>query len=256
MKQILIILFFYIPFFAIAQKDTIPSGVFSWKESTVKTKKKLTRNIMYEGMAHDFEWMQMTANSLQTTKKMKLRVSEELEELIIIKSGTLKIKLNDTIHEISNGSIALLMPGQNYSIQNSGSSNCKFYSMKYKSKSPMNLQRGLANGGSFVKNWNDIAYKPNNNGGGRRDFLEKPTAMQRRLEIHVTTLRSGIKSHEPHTHKAEEIVLMLENKTEMQIGQSIVKALVGDIYFLGSNVLHAIKNIDTQSTTYFAIQFE
>jgi (S)-ureidoglycine aminohydrolase len=80
--------------------------------------------------------------------------------------------------------------------------------------------------------------------------------MQKRFEIHVTTLQEGRKSHEPHTHRAEEIVLILEGDTEMQLGDGIVKTTIGGFYYLGSNVSHAIKNIGTKPATYFAFQFE
>jgi (S)-ureidoglycine aminohydrolase len=80
--------------------------------------------------------------------------------------------------------------------------------------------------------------------------------MSRRFEMHVTTLNEGIKSHEPHTHRAEEIVLVLENKTEMQIGEKFFKGGEGDVYFLGSNVPHAIRNDGKGTCTYFAFQFE
>lgn len=117
----------------------------------------------------------------------------------------------------------------------------------------MDAQR---NNKSFVKIWENIPFKANNNGGGHRDFFEQSTPMQRRFEMHVTTLKEGLKSHEPHTHRAEEIVWILEGETEMQLGNDIVKVQPGGFYYLGSNVSHAIKNIGTKPATYFAFQFE
>jgi len=80
--------------------------------------------------------------------------------------------------------------------------------------------------------------------------------MQKYFEIHVTTLKEGLRSHDPHTHRAEEIVLMIEGDTEMQIGEKFYKGKTGDFFYLGSNVLHAIRNEGTKSCMYFAIQFE
>lgn len=125
--------------------------------------------------------------------------------------------------------------------------------MKYRSRKPVDAQRG---GSSFVKIWENIPFKPNNNGGGRRDFFEQPTVLQKRFEMHVTTLKEGLKSHDPHTHRAEEIILVIEGETEMQAGNAVVKTAAGGFYYLGSNVLHGIKNIGTKSGMYFAIQFE
>jgi (S)-ureidoglycine aminohydrolase len=146
------------------------------------------------------------------------------------------------------------MPREKYSLSNSGNVSADFYNMKYR-KADADLKEFIA-GSSFVKLWENLPFKPNNIGGGRRDFFEKGTAMQKRFEIHVSTLKEGIKSHEPHTHPAEEIVLMIEGDTEMQIGEKIYTASPGGFYYLGSNVLHAIKNTGTKPSTYFAIQFE
>ena len=52
------------------------------------------------------------------------------------------------------------------------------------------------------------------------------------------------------------MVIMIEGQTEMQIGQSFYKGKTGDIYFLKTNVLHAIRNEGAKPCMYFAIQFE
>ena len=80
--------------------------------------------------------------------------------------------------------------------------------------------------------------------------------MSPRLEMHVSTLNPALKSHEPHTHRAEEIVLLMEGQTSMQIGYAFFRGKPGSVYYLGSNVLHAIKNEGTRPATYFAFQFE
>jgi len=108
---------------------------------------------------------------------------------------------------------------------------------------------------SFVKDWNKIEFKPHDK-GGIRHYFERPTAMCKRLEMHVTTLKEGIKSHEPHQHRAEEIVLIIDNKTEMQIADKFYKGGSGDMYYLGSNVSHAIRNDGKGTCMYFAFQFE
>ena len=103
--------------------------------------------------------------------------------------------------------------------------------------------------------WNSVAFKPHDK-GGIRNFIERPTAMLERFEMHVTTLKAGIKSHDPHTHKAEEIVLLVNGNTEMQIAQSHQKANGGDLIYLSSNILHAIENIGNEPSTYFAFQWQ
>jgi (S)-ureidoglycine aminohydrolase len=127
--------------------------------------------------------------------------------------------------------------------------------MKYRSRLPADKERSKRAGGSIIKDWSKIEFKAHDR-GGVRSFFERPTAMLKRLEMHVTTLNAGLKSHEPHTHPAKEIIVMTEGNTEMQIGEKFFKGREGSVYFLESGILHGIRNTGTTSCTYFAIQFE
>ena len=254
MKTFLAILFF-MPFAAIAQGDSVLSGVYKWSEPTSLKKNKIASTVLLEGKVHDFEWMQLSANTIASaTKKIKQTVSSNEEHIVIIKSGTLNIQLGDSTFALNPKSVAVLMPGEKFSISTNQS--CSFYTMKYRSKAPMDIARGKNSGGSFVKLWDSIPFISNSNGGGRRDYFNHSTAMQKRFEMHVTTLKEGVRSHDPHTHRAEEIVLMIEGNTEMQIREKFYKGKTGDFFYLGSNVLHAIKNVGTKPCMYFAFQFE
>lgn len=251
MKLLFLVLLF-MPVSLLAQQDSVQSGAYQWK-AVIPVGNKISNSILLEGRVHDFKWLQITSSVITSEKKIKQQVSASYEQLIIIKSGSLKISFNDSSYELNANSVAVLLPGQKFTIRKTGKGAVEFFSMKYASKKPGDAARG---GKSFVKIWESIAFKPNNNGGGRRDFFELPTPMQKRFEMHVTTLKEGLKSHEPHTHRAEEIVWILEGETEMQLGNDIVKVQTGGFYYLGSNVSHAIKNIGTKPATYFAFQFE
>lgn len=75
-------------------------------------------------------------------------------------------------------------------------------------------------------------------------------------EMHVTNLNPGIKSHEPHTHAAAEIILMVKGKTQMEIGNQIYPAKAGDVYYAASNIPHAIRNLGDEQSMYFAFQWD
>ena len=248
----LITILFLLPFISFAQKDSIVSGAYNWQQPA-PIKNIITSISLVQGKAHDFEWVQLSASSLTGTKELKQSMPADQEQLLIIRSGSITIHFKDSSFILTPNSIAVLMPGEKYSLRNASNERCDFYSMRYRK---VLSEREKPAGNSFVKIWENIPFKPNNIGGGRRDFFEQATAMQKRFEIHVSTLKEGIRSHDPHTHKAEEIVLLIDGDTEMQIGDQFKKADAGGFYYLGSNVLHAIKNIGTRSSTYFAIQFE
>ena len=123
------------------------------------------------------------------------------------------------------------------------------------------MDRGKAAGGSFVKDWNKLVFRKHDR-GGVRSYFERATAMSKRFEMHVTTLKPGLKSHDPHTHRAEEIILMLDDgtneksKTEMLIGDRYYNGAEGDLYYVSTGLLHGIRNTGSVPCSYFAFQFE
>jgi len=255
----------FVPILGFSQLPVVQSKMYSWIEPTSKVDLEivLASEVIFEGSAYDMEYLQMSAVVFNPEKKklpekkkfFNSQVPRNEEHLLIVRTGILTIRVNDSIWSIGGGSVALLMPGQTFSMQNNTAAPCTFYRMAYRSKLPMDLARGKASGGSFVRDWNKILFKPHDK-GGIRNYFERETAMSKRFEMHVTTLKEGIKSHEPHTHRAEEIVLVIENKTEMQMDNKFYKGGPGDIYYLGSNVSHAIRNDGKGTCTYFAFQFE
>lgn len=256
MKKIFVLAVILVPCLCYSQLPPIASKKYSWIIPADEAQQNLWSALLFEGSAHDMEYLQMSANAITPSKKRtSMQVPDNEEHLLLVKTGILNIGIKDSTWSAGGGSIALLMPGQKYLLQNTTKDSCTFYLMKYRSKLPVDRTRAEASGGSFVKDWNRIAFRPHDK-GGIRNYFEKATPMTRRFEMHVTTLKEGIKSHEPHTHRAEEIVLIIENKTEMQIGDQFYKGGAGDIYYLGSDVPHAIQNVGTGTCTYFAFQFE
>jgi (S)-ureidoglycine aminohydrolase len=245
-----------LPIVVITQYKPVLSGVYDWKQPVANASKSIGSSVLFEGSAAEMEWLQMTANVLRPmSKSIAQTVPANQEHLYIIKKGTLNITEADSSYALSKGSILVLTPGEKLSIQNKQSAACEFYIMKYRSTGSSNKERGDKAGGSIVKNWNDVEFKPHDR-GGVRTFFERPTAMLKRLEMHVTTLNAGLKSHTPHTHAAKEIIVMMEGNTEMLIGEKTFKGKEGSVYFLESNILHGITNTGTTPCTYFATQFE
>jgi (S)-ureidoglycine aminohydrolase len=103
-------------------------------------------------------------------------------------------------------------------------------------------------------NWNDPEFKKSER-GGRRDFFNRPTSQLQKFEMHTTALNPGLDSHAPHTHKEEEIVLILRGSVEMHIAGKLIPASRGDLVFLSSMVPHALKNTGKEQCEYFAFQW-
>jgi (S)-ureidoglycine aminohydrolase len=173
------------------------------------------------------------------------------EELIIIHDGTLTVVIENQTKEVGPGGVLLILKGDEQQMNNLSKENVSYFVLVYTSKQLTPVKdRGV----SQIVNWNDVNFKPHDK-GGRRNILDRPTSMFKRLEMHVTTLNEGLKSHDPHKHVPEEIILMVDGKAKMQIGDNFYEGYKGDLFFLPSNQSHNLTNIGTGSATYFAFQF-
>lgn len=119
----------------------------------------------------------------------------------------------------------------------------------------MDIERGQNAGGSFMVDWNDVVMEETATGGRRQNF-DRATAMFERFEMHVSTLKENLTNHAAHTHQAEEFVLIIKSEVEMLVGESDHKASTGDLIFLASMIPHALNNIGTGQTEYFAFQWQ
>lgn len=255
MKKPFSVIILLFPIVLLAQQDSIPAGLYRWKSAVTKTQKNILSAVLFEGSTTDMQHLQMSANTILYAKKKTQLHSSGEESLLIIRSGTLIITMKDSSWTVGKGSIALIMPGENCSLQCADKNQSEFYLMKYSSKLPVDVQRGKNAGGSTVIDWNNVAFKPHDK-GGIRNFTVRPTAMIKRFEMHVSTLNEGLKSHDPHTHRAAEIVIMINGDAEMQVGSGFYKGNAGDVYYLASNVPHAIRNDGKGDCMYFAFQFQ
>lgn len=255
MKLYPFILLCLISFPLIAQQDSIISQVYRWEDAERTTTEHRDRRHFLQGSTRDLAYLEMHATTLEPGQPLHApHAHNDREELIIIKEGKVKITIGEESQVLGPGSIALVMPGDQHGLENTGTEPAIFYIMLYHSQAPVDLERGKQAGGSLMMNWEDIPYRETEKGGSRALF-ERPTAMFERLEMHATTLNGGIQSHPPHTHRPAEIILMLEGNTEEQIDDSRYPGKAGDFYFLGSETRHTIRNTGDSPCTYYAFQF-
>jgi (S)-ureidoglycine aminohydrolase len=237
-----------------AQISPLPSQVFQWHAAKQIIPSKIQTIPLFEGQGGVLNKHTMKGLIIPSHQKLKIKKSLVEEKFLIIKSGLANIQLNEQTTTLNRGSVVCVLPGDELEIINAQESPLELYEMTYQSKEPIDKERGVKAGGSFITHWDDIAFKPHDKGGVRQ-FFDRPTAMFSRFDIHVTQLNVGFKSHDPHTHINEEIILMLDGNAEMQIGNEHQKANPGDVVLLGSTILHNLTNIGNTPCLYFAIQW-
>jgi len=237
-----------------AQKNSLPSKVFPWDINNNGTSAKVQKSILFKGKGGVLAKHIMLGISIPIGKEWEGKLTANQEKFYIIKTGIATVELNEQKTQFNRGSVVCVLPGDKIKIKNTSSQLLQIYEMSYSAGEKMNIERGVKAGGSFITLWDNIKFKPHERGGVRQ-FFDRPTAMLNRFDIHVTSLNVGFKSHEPHTHVNEEIILMLDGNAEMQIGTDHQKANPGDVVLLGSNILHNLTNVGNTACLYFAIQW-
>lgn len=228
------------------QKEVV-SGVYKFDESK-------DSNLMMRGETPFFDGMDLHTVKIESKDMINSNYYDTKEQIFIIKEGKVEITIEGKTKIIGANSVAFVLPKDRIIIKNISDKPAVYYQMIYSSKEGMNLQRGKDNSGSFIIDFDDLEYKTHNK-GGIRNYFKTSTAMLGYYDIHVTNLNAGIKSHEPHTHRATEIILMIKGNTQMEIGDKIYKGNTGDIYFVSSEIPHAIENIGDEQCMYFAFQW-
>lgn len=233
----------------------LASQVYMWSNSPEAKTSTGTRKEIFAGSGAILSRHAVAAVSISKNKTITYQADPTGDELFfIIKDGPVTVHLNNQHTQLDRGSVVVVLPGDEVSIENKTDKEAAVYEMRYRSIAPPDTERGKKAGASFVMNWKDMVFKPHDKGGVRQLF-DRQTVMFNRFDIHVTQLNQGLKSHDPHTHKNEEIILMLEGNAEMQIGTDHQKANPADVVLLGSNVLHNLSNIGQTPCLYFAIQW-
>ncbi len=132
---------------------------------------------------------------------------------------------------LGEGSIVVASQGDVIKVLNGAKNDLTFYSFKFRpheSEGSCNMQLKAE---PFIKDWNDIEFKVNAN-GGRRDIMRQPVSALKELEMHTTQLKEGLPSHSSHTHADEEIILVRFGRVEESInGKTIsVRTRIGSFF--------------------------
>ena len=236
--------------------DITPSKVFAWDElEAAQNDTRIIRHIS-EGSTTHLAYFEMHATTIDPQEMPHAgHTHDNLEEIIIVTEGEVEVTIEDEKKVLGPNSMALILPEDEHGFRNVGHTPATYYIIKYRSKAPMNLSRGKSSGGSFWVDFEDLEFKPHEN-GGRRDYFDHPTAMCESFEMHVTDLKAGVESHPPHTHVVEEIVLITAGDVSVHIDGDDIETKSGDLVFLDSNVPHSAANIGKTTSRYFAFQWK
>ena len=108
--------------------------------------------------------------------------------------------------------------------------------------------------GSSTYDWNNLTPKPNAI-GSVRTVMDGPTATLDNLEMHITTLNPGQRSHPPHKHPNEELIIIREGTVETLSKGKWVRLGPGSIILNGSNDVHDLRNVGPEPAVYHVMNW-
>lgn len=236
-----------------AQTDSLHAAVYS-PRGKPQQMVNVTKQPILLGTTLDVKRFEVYTLTLAPGKKYTSTAADSKnEQLIVVKDGSIKITVNDTAKTVGPGSLALILAGDKIGFENTSTQPVSWYVLNYQTTME-NIKRGRDAGPSFLKDWNDLKVTKTTK-GETRNVYDRPTSMFERFDVHATVLNNGFNSHDPHTHRAEELILMINGSSQFQIGQEKVQAKNGDAVLMASKVLHAAQNVGTAPCGYYAIQW-
>lgn len=237
-------------------QNQIKSGVYLLVDAKKEPKATGFRQTMIEGEIHDFKNFRVHYTTVNAGQKSHDPHKHLTEELIIVKEGEITLTIEGVENHLKVGDVAIIKPNDVHGMVNNGKKSATYLVMIYENKNNNNNPNPKPEiTKTHIVHWDSTAYKTHDL-GGRRNIIDNKTTQAKRFEMHTTTLLKGKQSHPPHQHRAAEILVPIEGKTEEYIDGQWIKADIGDIIFLESGSSHAIRNIDKKKCTYFAFQFE
>lgn len=246
---------FTLAILSVAAKKGLNSSVFDWEN--VKAKKESSGEVrsFLKSPTRSLKMFEIKAITLYPSKDAQgYSVEKGLNELIIIKEGVAEISINDERRVLGEGSVVVVSEGDDVEITNTQNTNAVYYSFRFKPYQMEGQNKTIKMISPVFIDWNKIEFVTSAN-GGRRNIMQQQTAMLKELEIHVTTLKEGLPSHNAHVHPDEEIILVRKGFVEETIKGKPYRLGPGSVIFLTNDDLHGISNAGTGQCEYYAIRW-
>ncbi|MBI0398568.1 cupin domain-containing protein [Cyclobacterium marinum] len=234
-----------------AQLMPLPSAVYEYNMMAVNVEKGTEIRPILDGPTETLDNFRVKHFSLSDGKSLKLKKGEE--KLVLIFSGELQVNQGMKSENLESRSVAWLTKDQPANIHHSGDSPVSFFVVEWESEQVGKDFKPEFN--SLTKfNYRQLEFKKSAK-GGRRDVSRGATPTLQELEMHITTLKEGEKSHDPHVHADEEIILVLQGQVEEMINGVPYLLGPGSLIYLHAMDAHGIRNAGKGKCEYYAIRW-
>lgn len=236
-------------------QELLKSKVFRWEDMPeIRSLPGKKRSIL-EGSSTVFSYLEVHATILFAGNKRAPLVHKhpEHEELIVVKEGVLDATLKGKRIKVPAGGVILACPGDDHIISNGSEKATSYYIFRW--KSGKSRTENTKTHTSAIWQWNDLKFIPDIN-GGRRDVMNRPTALLTKLEMHVTTLNKALQSQTENQHSGDEFILVKSGEAEFNINGIPHKVQPGTLIYVTGNNSHSIRNTGKGQCEYYAIRME
>ncbi len=237
----------------VKQPDPVESRVYKWPQQFEELDEGIAKAKILSGSTTALYRLDVDAYQLQPG--VTLVGGGTLETMVIVKSGVLTVEMEGEDVELGPGSVYVSFPGGGMGIGNHTADAVEYYQFMYSSRQGADTSRINESERGYFVDWDELDVRETQR-GEHRHYFDRPTALLSRFEMHVTTLNEGLTSHDVHTHREEEFLLIIHSEVEEHIDGSNHRASAGDLIFLDSMVPHTITNVGTGPTQYFAFKWE
>lgn len=98
-----------------------------------------------------------------------------------------------------------------------------------------------------------IPYKGDGTKKARR-FFYGPEQSGYNLEMHETVLGPGVETHPPHTHRHQEIIIVIEGTVQVSMNGKTDTVEAGSVIFYDPDTPHNLRNIGTTPARYYVVE--
>jgi (S)-ureidoglycine aminohydrolase len=242
---------------ASAQMAPVAARVYGWNDAhAIDEGGGRAERLIFAGSTLDLDSLDVRAVTMPAGAGPDTSSTHDsTESFMMVKEGKLWVTLDGVSRALGPGSVALALPGDATVVKNVGDAPATYYLLSYRSRAPMDAMRGHGAGGSFMVDFAELTEKPTQS-GVQRAIINRPTAMFRRFESHWSSVKEGMRNHQTHTHRADELMLVTRGNVQMLIGTAQRPATAGDVVFLGSMIPHSLASKGPGPAQYLVIQGE
>lgn len=235
-----------------AQPDPVESRVYAWPEQFEEKAPGVAVARVLSGSTTALKYLNVDAFQVQPHTSQTY--GGTTETLLIVKSGVVTVTYQDEQVDLGPGSVYAPFRG-GISLENNQGELAEYYIFSYTSRKGKDHEFNEDEGWGYLVDWKELEVRETQR-GERRHYFDGPTPSLNRFEMHVTTLNEGLRSHDVHTHREEEFLLIIKGDVEEHIDGVEHPATVGGLIFLDAMVPHTITNVGEDAAQYFAFKWE